>query len=123
MHNRGRMVVASFLTKDMHISWQKGERYFAQHLVDYDPCVNNGNWQWGADAQLYFRIFNPWLQQKKFNPESQYIKQWVPELKNFNSKEIHAWYKALQSKNGYPLPVLDHSVESKKALAMFIHVR
>jgi deoxyribodipyrimidine photo-lyase len=123
MHNRVRMVVASFLTKDMHIDWRKGERYFAQQLVDYDPCVNNGNWQWasstGADAQPYFRIFNPWLQQKKFDPECEYIKHWIPELKHLTPKEIHTWYKALQSKNGYSLPVLDHAVESKKALAMF----
>ena len=123
MHNRVRMLVASFLTKDMHIDWQKGERYFAQHLVDYDPCVNNGNWQWaastGADAQPYFRIFNPWLQQKKFDPECEYIKQWVPELKHLTTKEIHSWNKARESKNGYPLSVLDHAVESKKALAMF----
>ncbi len=123
MHNRVRMVVASFLTKDMHINWQKGERYFAQQLVDYDPCVNNGNWQWaastGADAQPYFRIFNPWLQQKKFDPECEYIKQWLPELKHLTAKEIHTWYKALQPKNGYPLSILDHSIESKKALTMF----
>ncbi len=68
MHNRVRMVTASFLVKDLHISWRWGERYFAQHLIDYDPCVNNGNWQWaasaGCDAQPYFRILNPWLQQK-----------------------------------------------------------
>ncbi len=127
MHNRVRMVVASFLTKDMHIDWRKGERYFAQQLVDYDPCVNNGNWQWvastGADAQPYFRIFNPWLQQKKFDAECEYIKQWVPELKHLTVKEIHSWYKATESKNGYPFPVLDHAIESKKALAMFMKVR
>lgn len=123
MHNRVRMVVASFLTKDMHIDWRKGERYFAQQLVDYDPCVNNGNWQWaastGADAQPYFRIFNPWLQQKKFDSECVYIKKWVPELKRFMAKEIHQWYKATESRNGYPIPILSHEVESKKAKAMF----
>ena len=127
MHNRVRMVVASFLTKDMHIDWRKGERYFAQQLVDYDPCVNNGNWQWaastGADSQPYFRIFNPWLQQKKFDPECEYIKQWVPELKHFSSKEIHSWYKALKPKNEYPLPVLDHAMESKETLAIFMELR
>jgi deoxyribodipyrimidine photo-lyase len=123
MHNRVRMVVASFLTKDMHIDWRKGERYFAQHLVDYDPCVNNGNWQWaastGADAQPYFRIFNPWLQQKKFDPECAYIKQWVPELASLTSKEIHRWYKATSPHQGYPVPLLDHAQESKKALKIF----
>ncbi|WP_370573178.1 deoxyribodipyrimidine photo-lyase, partial [Methanomethylovorans sp.] len=73
MHNRVRMIVSSFLVKDLHIDWRWGERYFARKLVDYDPCVNNGNWQWaastGADATPYFRIFNPWLQQQKFDPE------------------------------------------------------
>lgn len=123
MHNRVRMVVASFLTKDLHIDWRKGERYFAQQLIDYDPCVNNGNWQWaastGADAQPYFRIFNPWLQQKKFDPECVYIKQWIPELQNLPVKAIHNWYKATSSHNGYPLPVVDHAQESKKALMYF----
>ena len=78
MHNRVRLIVASFLTKDLHIDWRLGERYFAEKLVDYDPCVNNGNWQWaastGCDAQPYFRIFNPWLQQK-FDPQCKYIKK------------------------------------------------
>ena len=77
MHNRVRMIVASFLVKDLHIDWRWGERYFAQHLVDYDPCVNNGSWQWaasiGCDAQPYFRIFNPWLQQLKFDHDCRYI--------------------------------------------------
>src|SRR5580692_6631091 len=94
MHNRVRMLVASFLTKDFHIDWQWGERYFANQLVDYDPAVNNGNWQWaastGCDAQPYFRIFNPWLQQKKFDPECEYIKRWVPELSDLSPKMIHA---------------------------------
>ncbi len=126
MHNRVRMVVASFLTKDMHIDWRRGERYFAQHLIDYDPCVNNGNWQWaastGADAQPYFRIFNPWLQQKKFDPECSYIKKWIPELKTLSAREIHGWYKVQASKNGYPVPLLDHAVESKKAKKLFLAV-
>jgi len=123
MHNRVRMIVASFLTKDMHIDWRLGERYFAQHLVDYDPCVNNGNWQWsastGADAQPYFRIFNPWLQQKKFDADCQYIKTWVPELSDLSAREIHNWFKAKAPHKGYPLPVLDHAVQAPKAKAMF----
>jgi len=79
MHNRVRMITASFLVKDLHIDWRKGEKYFAQKLIDYDPCVNNGNWQWvagtGCDAAPYFRIFNPWIQQKKFDPNTEYIKR------------------------------------------------
>ncbi|MBW3019977.1 DNA photolyase family protein, partial [Candidatus Woesearchaeota archaeon] len=86
MHNRVRMIVASFLVKDLHINWQWGEKYFAQNLIDYDPAVNNGNWQWaastGCDAQPYFRIFNPWSQQEKFDRDCEYIKKWVPELKD-----------------------------------------
>ncbi len=120
MHNRVRMIVASFLTKDLHISWRWGERYFAQHLVDYDPAVNNGNWQWaastGCDAQPYFRIFNPWLQQLKFDPECSYIKNWLPELRQVNVDVIQKWYdKYIEENCHYPAPMLDHSVESKIA--------
>ena len=98
MHNRARLITASFLIKDLHINWQWGEKYFAQNLIDYDPSVNNGNWQWvastGLDSTPYFRIFNPWIQQKKFDPECKYIKRWIPELKNIENKIIHNWYKA-----------------------------
>ena len=122
MHNRVRMIVGSFLTKDLHINWQLGEKYFAQQLVDYDPCVNNGNWQWvastGADAQPYFRIFNPWLQQKKFDPQCSYIKKWIPELRSFSPTTIHAWFEQKIS-TSYPKPMLDHDVESKKAKKMY----
>ncbi len=93
MHNRVRMITASFLVKDLHIDWRWGEKYFAQQLVDYDPSVNNGNWQWaastGCDAQPYFRIFNPWRQQEKFDPECLYIKKWIPELRSCNPRDIH----------------------------------
>lgn len=120
MHNRVRMIVASFLTKDLHINWLWGEKYFAQQLVDYDPSVNNGNWQWsastGCDAQPYFRIFNPWLQQKKYDKECAYIKKWVPELKDIDPTVIHSWYKESSPRiKNYPRPIVDHSVESKKA--------
>lgn len=127
MHNRVRMIVASFLVKDLHIDWREGERFFAQHLVDYDPCINNGNWQWaastGCDAQPYFRIFNPWLQQERFDPDCEYIKKWIPELRNLTAKAIHglATQRPLDSK--YPLPIVDHSIESMKAKAMFAGVK
>lgn len=117
MHNRVRLLTASFLTKDLHISWQKGERYFADHLIDYDAASNNGNWQWvastGCDASPYFRIFNPWLQQKKFDPECEYIKTWVPELKKIDPKLIHAYFKGTIEIPGYPKPLVDHTKESQ----------
>lgn len=122
MHNRVRMIVASFLTKDLHSNWQWGEKYFAQQLVDYDPCVNNGNWQWvastGADAQPYFRIFNPWLQQKKFDSQCAYIKKWIPELRSFSSATIHSWFDQ-KIASPYPKPMLDHDRESKKAKKIY----
>lgn len=122
MHNRVRMIVASFLVKDLHIDWHLGERYFAQTLIDYDPAVNNGNWQWiastGCDAQPYFRVFNPWTQQKKFDPDCVYIKKWIPELAEFSPKIIHEW--AEQWVRGkYPEPIVEHEVEAKIALANY----
>jgi deoxyribodipyrimidine photo-lyase len=122
MHNRVRMIVASFLVKDLHIDWRWGERYFADKLIDYDPAVNNGNWQWaastGCDAQPYFRIFNPWLQQKKFDAKCEYIYRWVPELCNKPIKTIHQWYLQIQTKD-YPLPIVDHALRSKQAKVLF----
>jgi deoxyribodipyrimidine photo-lyase len=122
MHNRVRMITASFLVKDLHIDWRWGERYFAQHLVDYDPCVNNGNWQWaastGCDAQPYFRIFNPWLQQLKFDRDCRYIYRWLPELQAFPRKTIHQWDKK-HSACSYPTPIIDHARESRLAKARF----
>lgn len=124
MHNRVRMVVASFLVKDLHIDWRWGERYFATQLVDYDPAVNNGNWQWcastGCDAQPYFRIFNPWLQQKKFDPACEYIKTWVPELRAYDARTIHAHEK--KNVLGYEKPMLDHAKERLIALKLFKQV-
>lgn len=127
MHNRARMVVASFFTKDLHLDWREGEKLFANYLVDYDPCVNNGNWQWaastGCDAQPYFRIFNPWLQQEKFDPDAAYVKKWLPELADLEPKAIHAWHKRRDGFTDYPAPMLDHAVESAKAKAAFAAVR
>ncbi len=124
INNRMRMIVASFLTKDLHIDWRMGERYFATQLIDYDPSVNNGNWQWvastGCDAQPYFRIFNPWQQQKKFDKDCCYIKQWVPELKNIPVKIIHAWHKNHgQQETDYPEPMLDHAQERRISITAF----
>ncbi len=122
MHNRARMIAASFLIKDLHIDWRWGEKYFAQNLIDYDPSLNNGNWQWvagtGCDAQPFFRIFNPWRQQKKFDPECLYIKKWIPELGVLPPKVIHSWY---EEKNHtacpqYPPPLVNHEKEAKVAL-------
>ena len=122
MHNRVRMVVASFLVKDLQISWRWGERYFAQHLLDYDPCLNNGNWQWiastGCDAQPYFRIFNPWLQQQKFDADCVYIKRWIPELRELASSSIHQWHKK-NVEISYPAPMVDHALRSQQTKLLF----
>ncbi len=124
MHNRVRMITASFLVKDLHIDWRWGEKYFAQKLIDYDPCVNNGNWQWaastGCDAQPYFRIFNPWLQQEKFDADALYIKRFIPELARVPVKVIHSLSKDnTERMTNYPKPIVSHAVESRKAIAMY----
>jgi len=121
MHNRVRMIVASFLVKDLHIDWRLGEKYFARSLIDYDPAVNNGNWQWsastGCDAQPYFRIFNPWAQAIKVDPKCLYIKKWVPEIASLSHNEIHRWGEDLHDKNiNYPFPMVDHAKEAKTTL-------
>lgn len=121
MPNRARLITASFLVKDLHIHWQWGERYFATHLIDYDPAVNNGNWQWvastGCDAQPYFRVFNPILQGKRFDPEALYIKKWVKELALHGAREIHCGNCC--GLNGYPAPMIDHEKEVKKSLKLY----
>ncbi len=125
MPNRVRMITASFLIKDLQIDWRWGEKYFAQSLIDYDPAVNNGNWQWvagtGCDAQPYFRIFNPWSQQKKFDPECTYIKKWIPELRKFSAQAIHRWYQegCRAGSREYPAPMTDHEKAASKALDMY----
>ncbi|NND86539.1 MAG: deoxyribodipyrimidine photo-lyase, partial [Nitrosopumilus sp.] len=124
MHNRVRMIVASFLTKDLHIDWRLGENYFASRLIDYDSSVNVGNWQWaastGCDAQPWFRIFNPWLQQQKFDKDCLYIKKWIPELDAVSTKIIHS----LDTKHSdievdYPAPIVDHKSESLHSKEVF----
>ncbi|MGM5484441.1 MAG: cryptochrome/photolyase family protein [Nanobdellota archaeon] len=120
MHNRVRMIVASFLTKHLHIDWRWGEKYFAQKLTDYDPAVNNGSWQWaastGCDAQPFFRVFNPWRQQLRFDKDCEYIKRWVPELSDKNKTEIN---NPESSFDDYPRPIVDHKTEREEAIARF----
>lgn len=117
MHNRVRMIVASFLTKDLLIDWRWGEKYFMEKLLDGDLAPNNGGWQWaastGCDPQPYFRIFNPTSQGEKFDPEGLYIKRWVKELANEPVKTIH------EPKN----PIVDHSVQRNKALELYKSAR
>ncbi len=107
MHNRVRMIVASFLTKHLLLDWRLGEAYFAQKLLDFDLAANNGGWQWasgsGCDAAPYFRIFNPYLQTQKFDPQLAYIKKWVPEFQEFN----------------YPKPIVEHEVARKRCLDVY----
>lgn len=125
MHNRLRMITASFLIKDLHIDWRKGEQYFAKQLIDYDPASNNGGWQWvagtGTDSTPYFRIFNPWTQIKRFDKECKYIKQWIPELNDVKNNDIMNWYKTY---NKYPnidyyKPIVDHDEEKAITLDLY----
>jgi deoxyribodipyrimidine photo-lyase len=125
MHNRCRMITTMFLTKDLLIDWKLGEKYFAQKLVDYDPSQNNGGHQWsastGTDSQPYFRIFNPWTQQKKYDKDCEYIKKWIPELNDVPDKHIHEWNKYCKEHSDidYPEPIVVHDIQRKKALELF----
>lgn len=125
MHNRARMIVASFMTKDLHLDWRLGEEHFAQHLMDYELASNVGGWQWaastGTDAQPYFRIFNPLLQSKRFDQSGEYIRRYVPELAALKGDAIHAPHtgKDLFTNIDYPAPMVDHATEKDKAIAMF----
>lgn len=123
MHNRIRMITSSFLTKDLRIDWKWGEQYFSKMLVDYDPAVNAGNWQWaastGCDAVPYFRIFNPWSQQEKFDRNCLYIKKWIPELELLNPQEIHNLWKEFPKNLNYPNPMVNHKLESQKTKDFF----
>ena len=123
LHNRCRMIVASFLTKNLFIDWRWGEEYFASKLVDYDPASNNGGWQWcastGTDAQPYFRIFSPTSQLMRFDKKCEYVKQWIPELKDVENKIILNWDKKQKDDINYPKPIVDFSQTSKHFIAKF----
>jgi len=136
MHNRLRMVVASFLTKDLGIDWRRGEAYFARHLNDFDLAANNGGWQWaastGCDAQPYFRIFNPVSQSEKFDAQGKFIRRYLPQLARLPDKLIHAPWLArplelaeagIELGRDYPLPVVDHSTARDETLARFAVVK
>lgn len=125
MHNRLRMVVAMFLTKNLLIDWREGERFFMRHLIDGDLAANNGGWQWssstGTDSAPYFRIFNPLSQSEKFDSEGLFIKHWLPELAGLNKKEIHnpAHLGGLFGVADYPAPIVNLSASRERALAAF----
>jgi deoxyribodipyrimidine photo-lyase len=136
MHNRLRMIVASFLVKDLLIDWRRGEKYFADHLLDFDLSANNGGWQWaastGCDAQPYFRIFNPVSQSERFDPQGNFIRRYLPELERVPDAAIHAPWRLSPPEQqacgcvvgrDYPAPVIDHSVQRAKALALFKSAR
>ena len=124
MHNRVRMVVASFFTKDLLLPWQWGEAFFAKYLLDYDKASNVLSWQWsagtGVDPQPYFRVFNPYLQSKKFDKEGEYIKKFLPELQDLEAKYLHnEEYLFKQESLNYPKPILKHKEAAKKAIELF----
>jgi deoxyribodipyrimidine photo-lyase len=123
MHNRARMIVASFLTKDLLIDWREGERWFMQHLLDGDTAANNGGWQWsastGTDAQPYFRIFNPVSQGQKFDPDGAYIQRWVGELRGLSPRHLHAPWTMQRPPAAYPPPMVDHALARERTLSAF----
>ena len=128
MHNRTRMVVASFLVKDLHLEWQVGERFFAEHLVDYDVASNAHGWQWtagcGTDASPYYRIFNPIEQGKRFDENGDYIRKYVPELAHLSASEIHEPWLFLDGySKGYPERVVDHATERLESLARLQEIK
>ena len=128
VHNRVRMIVASFLVKDLHVDWRRGARHFLQHLVDGDLASNNHGWQWvagtGTDPSPYYRVFNPVTQGKKFDPDGDYVRRWVPELRDLPAKHVHEpWLSPDGVPDGYPEPIVDHAAERLVALDRYEQVR
>ena len=128
MHNRVRMITASFLVKDLHLEWTLGARHFMRHLVDGDVASNNHGWQWtagsGTDASPYFRIFNPITQGEKFDPQGEYVRRWVPELSDVKGKAAHSpWELPEGVPNGYPERVVDHAEERRESLERYQAIR
>jgi deoxyribodipyrimidine photo-lyase len=132
MHNRARMITASFLTKDLLVDWRVGEKHFMRHLIDGDVASNNGGWQWsasvGTDPQPYFRIFNPVMQGRRFDPDGDYVRRWVPELARVPATRIHApWEMRPEEQDAagcrigvdYPSPIVDHAEARVRALAVY----
>lgn len=124
MHNRLRMIVASFLTKDLNIDWRRGERYFMSKLVDGDFAANNGGWQWcastGCDGQPYFRIFNPITQGERFDSQGEFVRTWLPELRDVPNKFIHKpWTWPHFGDVAYPAPIVDHKTQREITLALY----
>jgi deoxyribodipyrimidine photo-lyase len=127
MHNRLRMITASFLTKDLHVWWRHGARHFMDHLVDGDVASNQHGWQWvagtGTDASPYFRVFNPVTQGLKFDPEGHYVRRWVPELRALTGKAIHQPWECERPPEGYPSRVVDHAAERQESLDRYAQVK
>ena len=123
MHNRVRMIVASFVSKDLLLDWRIGEEFFAQHLMDYEQASNVGGWQWsastGTDAAPYFRVFNPVLQSKKFDEQGAYIRRYIPEIAHLSNTEIHAPWESANPPSVYPAPIVDHFAARERAIAAF----
>jgi deoxyribodipyrimidine photo-lyase len=124
MHNRVRMIVASFLVKDLHLPWQWGAKFFMEHLLDGDVASNAHGWQWtagtGTDASPFFRVFNPMGQSEKFDPTGEYLRRWIPEIAHLDDKSIHApWTLGLLAPAEYPEPMVDHAVEREEALSRY----
>ncbi|MEO8889763.1 MAG: deoxyribodipyrimidine photo-lyase [Jatrophihabitantaceae bacterium] len=127
MHNRVRMIVASFLVKDLHIEWTHGARHFMHHLVDADIASNQHGWQWtagtGTDAAPFFRVFNPTAQGRRFDPDGDYVRRWVPELRGVQGGAVHEPGQLEGRTGGYPAPIVDHAIERAEALARYQSVR
>ncbi|WP_066416316.1 cryptochrome/photolyase family protein [Halorubrum aethiopicum] len=132
MHNRVRMIVASFLTKDLLADWRHGYDHFRERLADHDTANDNGGWQWaastGTDAQPYFRIFNPMTQGERYDPDAEYIARYVPELRGVASEIVHGWHECSPTQRAnaapeYPDPIVDHSARREEALAMYKRAR